>query len=212
MKPYIRINFASSLDGRISSLEGKSFKFSNLEDMERVHRLRAISDIILVGKNTVNGDDPKLVVNSKYYESSHIPDVAILDSHIEVNKSARVFSYPRKVIVICGQGADEKKLSYNFKSEVIIKKCHTKVPTAKCAVNHLEGLGYDSIMVEGGKSVITSFLNEGLWDEISIFFSTYIMGEKGTPMVGTVNRILKLDSPNVTKLGDGFLVDIKKEF
>lgn len=212
MKTHVRLNFASSLDGKISSSGGMPFKFSNFEDMERVHRLRSISDIILVGKNTINRDDPKLVVNSKYYKSSIIPDVAILDSNIEVRGKAKVFSYPRKVIIICGNNAEAKQIQTTGEGKVIVKKCGTPTPTVREALDLLNKLGYENVMVEGGKSTITSFLNEGLWDEISIFFSPYVIGEDGTPMTGKVKEVLKFGFMEVTKLGDGFLVNIKKEF
>jgi riboflavin-specific deaminase-like protein len=212
MRPYVRINFACSLDGKISQKNGIPFKFSNLEDLKRVHQLRASSDIILVGKNTINNDDPKLVVNDKYFKSSHIPDVAVLDSRVEVRKESRIFSYQRKVVIICGKKGDVKKLKDHFESEIIIRKCDTDSPTIECALNHLYILGYRNVMVEGGRAVLTSFLRENAWDEITIFFSPYLVGEEGTPMFGEFEQIMKLNSIRIKELGNGFLVNIKKEF
>ncbi|MCL5930230.1 MAG: dihydrofolate reductase family protein, partial [Candidatus Thermoplasmatota archaeon] len=44
MIPYVKINFACSLDGRIASRGGKAFKFSDDDDLARVHRMRSESD------------------------------------------------------------------------------------------------------------------------------------------------------------------------
>lgn len=212
MKPYVIINFACSMDGRIASKGGEAFKFSNLEDLTRVHGMRSGSDIILVGKNTINLDDPKLIVNEKYFKSDHIPDVAILDSNLTVNTSARVFSYPRNVVIFCGNGAKSDVLTGSFKSKVIIKKCRESSPSSNFVVEELGKMGYRRVMIEGGKSVITSFVSEGNWDEISIFYSPLLMGEDGVPMFGQIEQPLRLHPVEVSKLGDGLLIKIKKEF
>lgn len=210
MKPYVRINFACSIDGRIASREGKAFKFSNLEDLTRVHRMRSESDIILVGRNTINLDDPKLVVNEKYHRSDHIPDAAILDSDLTVNYEARVFSYPRKVVIFCGSQANEEKVPESLRSKIVLRKSEKSRPDSGYIVRELGKMGYYRIMIEGGKSVITSFISEGNWDEISIFYSPVMMGDDAIPMFGTSEHTIELGTPEVSKLGNGFLVKIKK--
>ena len=65
MKPFIFINCAMSLDGKISTTERKQVRISNDADMERVDELRASADAVLVGMNTAVGDDPKLTVKSE---------------------------------------------------------------------------------------------------------------------------------------------------
>ncbi len=212
MKSYVTINFASSLDGKIALKGGKSFKFSNYEDLVRVHELRSKSDVILVGKNTVNLDDPKLVVNEKYFKSDHIPDVAILDTTLAVNPKARVFNYPRKVILLCGKDARKGPVLAEGEAETVIRRSTLIRPNSSYAVKELGSMGYSRIMVEGGKSVISSFISEGNWDEISIFYSPIMVGEEGISMFGPLSNPLTLGSAEVLKLGDGVLVRIKKGF
>ncbi|MEM0133785.1 MAG: RibD family protein [Thermoplasmatales archaeon] len=210
MNPYVAINFACSLDGRIAFKGGRSFKFSNPEDLVRVHKMRSESDIILVGKNTINLDDPKLVVNEKYYKSDHIPDVAILDTNLTVNFKARVFTYPRKVVIFCGKGAKTEVLPDRSRSDIIVRKSGETCPDSSFVVNELGKMGYSRIMVEGGKSVITSFISEGNWNELSIFYSPILVGEDGVSMFGIVREPVKLGKPEIARLGDGILVKIKK--
>ena len=64
-KPFIFINSAISLDGKLSTRERKQVKISNKEDLERVDSLRAGADAVMVGSNTVAIDDPKLTVKSE---------------------------------------------------------------------------------------------------------------------------------------------------
>jgi riboflavin-specific deaminase-like protein len=209
MKPQVMINFACSLDGNIALKGGKAFRFSNFEDLIRVHKMRAESDIILVGKNTINLDDPKLVVNEKYYSSDRMPDVAILDSNLTVNRNARVFSYPRRVVIFCREGVDSDGIS---ESKVIIKNSPANVLQTNFVVEELGEMGYKKVMVEGGKSVITSFVTENNWDQITIFYSPILTGDEGIPMFGALKEPLKLGKAEVEKMGDGFLVTIKKRF
>ncbi|MEM1614221.1 MAG: RibD family protein [Thermoplasmatales archaeon] len=210
MKPYIVLNFASSLDGKISGENGKQFKFSNLEDMERVHRLRSESDIIVVGKNTVNMDDPKLTINPKYFQSENIPDVCILDSHLRVNTNARLFKYKRNVVIFCGSSATLEDFRGTFESNVILKKAPSQVPDARYVADELGSMGYRTVMVEGGMSIITSFIKADVWDEIDIFYSPVLIGNAGVPMLDRVPSPISFENIEVTKLGNGFLVKIKK--
>ncbi len=210
MKPYVYINFASSLDGKISGFGGMPFKFSNLEDMKRVHKMRAQTDVILVGRNTIDNDDPKLVVNEKYFRSDHIPDVTILDSKLSVNRDARVFGFPRTVVLICGKEAEEDSFKGRFRSKVIIKKDDNELPAPGFVVDTLGEMGYRKVMIEGGRSVITSFLSANLWDEITVFLSPVVIGAKGVPMVGDLALPLQFSFDSITSLGNGFLVRIKK--
>jgi riboflavin-specific deaminase-like protein len=212
MKPHVAINLACSLDGKIASKGGKAFKFSNFEDLARVHKMRSESDIILVGKNTINSDDPKLIVNEKYYQSDHIPDAAILDSNLTVNLNSRVFAYQRDVVMFCGNGAHQDNFAGNFKSKVIIRKSHDQSPSSDFVIQELGKLGYRKIMIEGGKSVITSFVKDGNWDELTIFYSPILIGEEGVTMFGSLDEPLKLGSAVMSRLGDGFLLKIKKRF
>ncbi|MGC8644866.1 MAG: RibD family protein [Thermoplasmata archaeon] len=204
------INFASSLDGRISAKDGKQFKFSNLEDMSRVHRMRAEADIIVVGRNTVEMDDPKLVVNDKYFHSERIPDVGILDTMLLVNNKAKLFDYRRNVIIFCGSSAPERRFEGEGESKVMVKRSPELRPTARFVTEELGSLGYRRVMVEGGRSVITSFILEDVWDEISIFYSPVLMGDDGVPMLGRIPELIRFEGVEVGGLGNGFLVKIKK--
>lgn len=210
MKPYVIINFASSLDGRISANGGKQFKFSNLEDMARVHEMRHESDIIVVGVNTIEMDDPKLVVNRKYFPSEKVPDVGILDSSLRVNERANLFGYRRNVLIFCGSNAPEREFDQGNKARVMVIRSSEQRPSARFVVENIGSLGYSKVMVEGGRSVITSFILEDVWDEINIFYSPVFIGQGGVPMISHLKNPLRFNAVETTALGDGFLVKIKK--
>src|SRR5207253_4658501 len=60
-RPYVILNAAMSLDGKIATYTGDS-RMSSPSDLRRVHRLRASVDGIMVGMRTLLKDDPKLTV------------------------------------------------------------------------------------------------------------------------------------------------------
>lgn len=62
MRPYVILNSAMTLDGKIATKTGSS-EISGNEDLLRVHKIRKEVDAIMVGINTVLGDDPRLTVH-----------------------------------------------------------------------------------------------------------------------------------------------------
>ncbi|MFA4850840.1 MAG: dihydrofolate reductase family protein, partial [Methanoregula sp.] len=65
MRPYVVVNVAMSADGKISTRERRQVKISGVQDFERVDRLKADSDAVMVGIGTVLADDPSLTVKSE---------------------------------------------------------------------------------------------------------------------------------------------------
>src|SRR3990172_1587053 len=64
-RPYVFINVAMTADGKIDTFERKGAAISSQRDKERVDRLRAESDAVLVGGRTLLDEDPKLTIKSE---------------------------------------------------------------------------------------------------------------------------------------------------
>src|SRR5712692_11321068 len=63
-RPYITINVAMTLDGKTDTVARHGAAISSPGDLERVDRLRADSDAVMVGGHTLLGDDPRLTIKS----------------------------------------------------------------------------------------------------------------------------------------------------
>src|SRR5262245_46448614 len=63
-RPYVTLKWAESSDGKVAGAGGKRSQISNDRAMKVVHEMRARSDTILVGINTVLADDPQLTVRN----------------------------------------------------------------------------------------------------------------------------------------------------
>src|SRR4030042_6509432 len=80
-KPYVIINCAMSLDGKLASQSGRQMKISCEEDIKRMYKLRNNYDAVLVGIGTVLSDDPKLTVKEKYVKNPKQPIRMVLDTY-----------------------------------------------------------------------------------------------------------------------------------
>jgi len=187
-KPFIFINSAMSLDGKISTSEKRQVKISNEEDMERVDRLRAESDAILVGSNTVAIDDPKLTVKSERLRKERVkkglpenPLKVMVGSIKEIKFDSDFLDYgnAEKIIFTTEKEDSEKILRLMEKARVFV--LGKKRVDLKKMVSILSDLGVKRIMVEGGGTLNFEMLKEGLVDEIYVAIAPKIFGGRNVP-------------------------------
>ena len=63
-RPFVRMNAAATADGKIDTFERRGAAISSARDKERVDKLRAEADAVLIGGRTLHGDDPGLTIKS----------------------------------------------------------------------------------------------------------------------------------------------------
>jgi len=187
-KPFIFINSAMSLDGKISTSEKRQVKISNEKDMERVDRLRAESDAILVGSNTVAIDDPKLTVKSERLRKERVkkglpenPLKVMVGSIKEIKFDSDFLDYgnAEKIIFTTEKEDSEKIVRLMEKARVFV--LGKKRVDLKKMVSILSDLGVKRIMVEGGGILNFEMLKEGLVDEIYVAIAPKIFGGRNVP-------------------------------
>ncbi len=191
---HIIINCAISLDSRI---EGK---FSNEADWERVYELRAKNDAVMVGINTVLKDNPRLTTHGMGKE----PVKIVVDSKCRIPLDARIFS--TNAIIAVSEKADKERINAISKKAKIIICGKDKVDL--CALmKELSKMGINSLMVEGGGTLISSMLASNLADEIYVAIAPQITSKgikfvekelKG-PLALELKDIQKIDNIAVLK-------------
>ncbi len=204
-RPRIIINAAMSADGKIALVGGKRIKISDEEDFRRVHELRARVDAILVGINTVLKDDPKLTVKEKFVPNAKNPVRVILDSKLRIPENARVLNNMAKTVIATTTHAPSR----NLNAEII--RCGEARVDLRCLMEELHRRGIRSVMVEGGGTVISSFLREGLMDEMYVFIGPVVIGGDAPTLVeGTgarnEDKVIHLKLISCERLGYGILV------
>jgi len=206
VKPYTILNCASSADGKIALPNKRKIELSNTEDFERVHDLRSKCDAIIVGINTVIEDNPNLTVNGKYSSGSN-PIRVILDTNYRTPKNSNILNDESETIIVIGNKTADRKLP-----NVKILRCGNKEVNLEKLLNHLKELNVKNILVEGGETVLWSFLEKKLFNELNIFVSSVIIGGKNTPSIaggkGFLDKrnILNLELKKFKQMGNGILL------
>lgn len=200
------MNCAMSVDGKIALPTRKQTKISNPEDMERVHRLRDSADAILVGIETILADDPKLTVSEKYVKKTHDPLRIVLDSKGRTPLNAEVLKGSAKTLIATNESCNK-----NFPGAEIVRFGKREIDL-KLLLAYLKSKGIKILLVEGGETVMWSFLKDKLADEVTVFVGSMIIGGSKSPtMAGgegasSLNEVIRLAYRNCEKIGDGVLL------
>lgn len=208
--PYIMLKAAQTIDGKITDRNYKSKWISSEESRKFVHKLRTTYDAVLVGKNTVERDNPELTVRKA---EGRNPFRIIIDKNLKLSLNKKVFSdrHTNKTIVLTTKSADKKIVDALNKKSVKVVFCKVKngVVDLKDALKRIAKLGINSIIAEGGAKTYSEFLRLNLVDEFMIFIAPKIMGEG----INAFNQKMSLEKyKRITyfKTDRDILINIKK--
>ncbi|HEY0196321.1 MAG TPA: 2,5-diamino-6-(ribosylamino)-4(3H)-pyrimidinone 5'-phosphate reductase, partial [Methanobacterium sp.] len=154
MKPYVILNSAMTLDGKIATRTGSS-EISGSEDLLRVHQLRKELDAIMVGINTVLEDDPRLTVHKLSSEESDNPLRVVTDSKARTPLNSRVLNEEAATLIAVSQKAPRKKVNAltdkGEKVDVILAG-EARVDLT-ILMDELAQRGVRSLLLEGGSTL-----------------------------------------------------------
>ena len=181
-RPFVILSAAMTLDGKIGK-KHTNIKLSSKRDKIRVHKLRAKVDVILIGKNTLDFDNPMLSVR---YARGKNPLRIVLDSRGTIKSASKIVKSCREIptIVVTTNLISKKNLHRLEKFPLEIIKCGESAVNLKRLMQILYKKGIKKILLEGGGTTNWSFLNHGLVDEIIITVSPYVLG--GTNSISLV--------------------------
>ncbi len=158
-KPYIILKWAQSYDNFIGH-QSKQLWLTNESSKMLSHKWRTEVDGILIGKNTALIDNPQLT--ARLYEGDN-PIRILLDTHLTVPKHYHLFTDGNKTKVFNKiKAALEKNVEYVMPGENLDNILQT-----------LYSHGIYNVIVEGGSTILKSFIENNLWDEARIFKTQY---------------------------------------
>lgn len=180
MKPYVILNAAMTLDGKIATQTGSS-NISGKEDLERVHKLRKECDAIMVGIGTVLADDPRLTVHKIDAKPEDNPVRVVVDSKCRTPIAARITNKDARTIIA---GANEYKYDFmvSDRYETFKKRgvdfffSGDKRVDLSLLMSYLHEEGINKLMLEGGATLNFSMIKAGLIDEIRICVAPMVVG------------------------------------
>jgi len=179
-RPTVWVNCAASLDGRLAFAGGRRAPLSSPEDLERVQRIRAEVDAILVGVGTVLKDDPSLRVHWELLHQvpGRNPTRVVVDSTGRTPATARILDASAPTII-----ATSERSTRAFPAHIrTIVAGATRVDLRQL-FSELHGLGVRKLMVEGGSEVLSSVLRGGLFDRFTIYYAPVVIGGSSAPAV-----------------------------
>ncbi|HSZ57206.1 MAG TPA: bifunctional diaminohydroxyphosphoribosylaminopyrimidine deaminase/5-amino-6-(5-phosphoribosylamino)uracil reductase RibD [Tepidisphaeraceae bacterium] len=172
--PYVTLKWAQSSNGKVGGPAGKRVWISNDASRCLVHELRARSDAILVGINTVLGDDPLLT--ARCVETARPLIRAVLDRRLRIPLTSRLVKTARehRTIVYCAEGkvdsATALELREHHVTVVGLSVAGDKLDLTEM-LRHLAAQDVTHLLVEPGPILAASFLDLGLADRVWVIRS-----------------------------------------
>ena len=212
-RPYVFLSAAMTLDGKIGKNTTK-IKLSSKKDKIRVHRLRAKVDGILIGKNTLDADNPTLSVR---YTRGKNPVRILLDSRGTIKSSSKIIQSCNKIptIVATTSLISKKNLLRLEKFPLEVIKCGKTSVDILRLLKILHKKRIKKILLEGGGTINWGFLKRGLVDELIITIAPYILGgsDSVTLVEGSgfksIFSMKKLKLRKIQKIGNEIVVYYK---
>jgi len=166
-RPFITLKSALTLDGKMARENGDSHWVSNELSRQDVHQLRQQHDGILIGGHTLRNDNPSLTTRLSDNDKHPVP-VILLGSQ-KLKRDMNIFNHPHRPLIFTNN-----KENMQFKDAAEIYLGHYEI-------NEIMQILYEkyeiaSILVEGGSSVHTQFLNDNLFDDLIIYIAPKIFG------------------------------------
>jgi len=183
-RPFVFVNCASSADGKLALPDGRQTRISSDDDIAYVYYLRNWADAVVVGINTVLKDDPKLTVKEKYIDNPSQPLRVIVDSTCRTPEGSKVLNEHAGTLIATTEGHG---LKYAPPQNVELLECGDgEYVDLRKLLTTLWGRGVRRVMVEGGGTLISTFLQGGMVDEFLIFIGDMIIGggEAPSPVMG----------------------------
>ena len=162
-RPYIILKWAESQDHFIApaeKIEKKPVWITNDYSRQLVHKWRSEEQAILVGTQTVVDDNPKLDVRD--WTGSN-PVRLILDQNNRIKKHSQIFDNQVKTFLF------SKIKSIDEKENTIFERIDFEKDFPNQLIQSLYRHQIQSVIIEGGRQTLQTFINANLWDEARIF-------------------------------------------
>ena len=186
MKPYVILNGAMTLDGKIASKMGSS-NISGEEDLIHVHQIRKKVDAIMVGIGTVLSDNPRLTAYRVSSDKKDNPIRIVVDNKARTPFDYKVLNDEAKTIIAVSNLCNEKNNNCDKDAVKRAKELSKKVEIfysskdyidLKELMNYLYSKGIRTLLLEGGSTLNFSMIKDNLIDEIRVCIAPMIIGGK----------------------------------
>jgi 2,5-diamino-6-(ribosylamino)-4(3H)-pyrimidinone 5'-phosphate reductase len=188
-KPFVFINVAATADGKIDSVARKGASISSQEDWDRVDRLRAESDAVMIGGKTLRDEDPRLTVQGEALRSQRLqkglpenPMKVAIARRLDLRGDSRfVTAGPARVVLFTTSEASAAERRRLEQAGVEVRLAGEHEVDLTMALQFLRKAGVQRLMVEGGSTLNFRLIQLGLVDEVMVFVAPMILGGEQAP-------------------------------
>ena len=202
-RPFVTVKFAISLDGKIAAVSGESKWITGVKSRQYTHRLRAYSDAVMVGINTVLVDYPELTArDGSLPEGFRQPLRVVVDSHGRTPVGSAICNDEASTLIATFQ--DETRSTFSDIVSVRSFSGDLGRVDLNMLLKYLGDISISSVLVEGGSELIGSLFDQDLVDKVFAFVAPIIIGG---PTKGAVGGEGAYHMSDVERLVD---VELKK--
>lgn len=172
--PFVHLKAAQTLDGKIKSMTGDSKWISNEDCRKESHLMRLEYDAVLVGRETLNKDNPKLDIRMGINNKNKIPKRIIWGSPKNFNWDSYLLkeNIEKNIFLVNGdlEGIDTHQNEILSQGKVILSNGLEE------DLKKLKEVGVYSMLVEGGSRVLTEFIDKQMFNRMTLFQSPKLIG------------------------------------
>lgn len=217
-RPYVILKSAATLDGKLASSSGHSRWVTGDKARNYVHKIRNGVDAILVGRGTVQADDPTLNTRIPGKRKGRDPVRIVLDAGLKSSPEARVFNpeLGGRTIAAAGPGAPREKINALEEKgvEVWTLPLSGSGISLNALIEKLGSINITSLLIEGGAEVNSAaLLDDKIVDKILFFYAPKIIGGRMAPTLAggagrpTMNDCLDVNIEKIRRLGSDILIE-----
>ncbi len=208
----VRANMVTSLDGA-AAVGGRVRPLTNPVDLDLLHLLRSLADVVLVGAETVRAERyrPVRLSDTECQErrdagQAEVPPIAVVTRGGDLDLQSPFFSQARArpIILTTKSTSPERRDAMAEVAEVVV--AGTDSVDLPVALDALRARGLGHVLCEGGPHVLTQLLGADLLDELCLTVSPRLAGWQPVHLGAgvTLDRPRQLDLVHVLE-DQGFL-------
>ena len=206
-RPFVILKAATSLDGRIAAGAGRRTQLTSPRAMTHAHYIRACTDAIAVGSETILIDDPLLTAREVYRERPLVR--VVFDRRLRTPAGARLISTLSAGPVIILTAAESLRTE---RAEALRKAGARLIPVPRpgiaAALSVLPNFDVQSLVLEGGARVQRAAWDEGVVDYVQLYVAPLWLGDGGVPLLeGCAFSPTSLVENRVEQLGPDVLIE-----
>lgn len=215
----VLVNVGMSADGKLSTSNRERISISGPHDFERLDEIRASVDGILIGRRTLQADDPRLTVKNENRRCERIerrgspnPAKIVAATRGDIPLDANIFDGSADTIILVSELASTDQLDRIESVGGIPLVAGAGDIDLGRAFEKLEARGIERLLIEGGGTLIFSAFDAGLVDELITYVGPILIGGAEAPTLADgdgfdhPDDFASLRLKEVTPLDDGVLL------